>query len=149
MKNERGVTLISLTVYLIAFTIIISLMATLSSYFYKNVSSALDKIDPIIEYSRFIAFFTDDVNQQGIKVLECGNLDDDDDEDDEDEGYYIVFSNGVQYTFLKDNKGIYKNKAKICRKVENCQIQFDNTKGKISLEITIGGKSRSNSFTLN
>lgn len=146
MKNERGITLISLTIYLIAFTVIISLMATFSAFFYKNISNAIDKIDPIIESSRFIAYFTDDVNRQNIKVLECDNIVG----AEGIEGCYIVFSNGVQYTYLKDNNGIYKNKAKICRKVKECSFDTSDDKTKVTVNLEIeGGKPRSNTFTLN
>ena len=42
---------------------------------------------------------------KNIKVLECNT--------DEGSGNsYIVFDNGVQYTFIKNNMSVYRNKVK-------------------------------------
>lgn len=37
MKSQKGVTLISLTVYIIAFTVLLGIVITVSNFFYKNV----------------------------------------------------------------------------------------------------------------
>ena len=38
MKKQNGVTLISIMIYIISMLIIISIIATLTSYFYKNIN---------------------------------------------------------------------------------------------------------------
>ena len=109
MKNEKGVTLISLTVYIIVMALVVGILAIITTFFYKNTIDIKD-IDPITEYITFNTFITDEINHSNIKVLECKDN-------------YIVFSNGVQYTFIPANKGIYRNKVKICRGIENCSFE--------------------------
>ena len=109
MKNEKGVTLISLTVYIIVMALVVGVLAIITTFFYKNTIDIKD-IDPITEYITFNTFITDEINHSNIKVLECKDN-------------YIVFSNGVQYTFIPANKGIYRNKVKICRGIENCSFE--------------------------
>ena len=109
MKNEKGVTLISLTVYIIVMALVVGVLAIITTFFYKNTIDIKD-IDPITEYITFNTFITDEINHSNIKVLECKDN-------------YIVFSNGVQYTFIPANKGIYRNKVKICRGIENCAFE--------------------------
>ncbi len=128
MKSQKGVTLISLTIYVIAMTIVIAVIARLSTFFYSNTTDIKD-IEPITEYTTFNSHFSEEVNTPNMKVLECG----------ED---YIVFDNGVQYTFVGENEGIYRNKAKICRNIVACKFeQGTNENGKTTVTVTIRVKN--------
>ena len=112
MKSQKGITLISLTIYIIVMVIVVTVVALISNYMFKNMNSVSEAIDPLTEYIRFNSFFTDEVNTTGIKILDC--------QDD-----YILFDNNVQYTFVEANEAIYLNKAKkaksgkILQKIKN------------------------------
>ena len=98
MKSEKGITLISLTIYVIAMTIVVGVVAIISTFFYSNMMDSSQDIDPITEYTKFNSFFSDEVNHSNIKVLECSTT--------TDGQNYIVFDNGIQYTFIQEKKGI-------------------------------------------
>lgn len=137
MKNEKGVTLISLTVYIIVMALVVGVLAIITTFFYKNTIDIKD-IDPITEYITFNTFITDEINHSNIKVLECKDN-------------YIVFSNGVQYTFIPANKGIYRNKVKICRGIENCSFETgrENENDVIRVVFKAQGQSKKNiTYTL-
>ena len=106
MKMQKGVTLVSLTIYIIVMTIVISVISMISTYFFKNTKNILKDIEPITEQTRFSSFFTEEVNRSNSKILACDE-------------HYVVFDDGVQYTFVPENKGVYRNQVKICRGVEN------------------------------
>ena len=149
MKSERGVTLISLTVYIIAMVIVVAVVSVVSGYFYKNTKGLNENIDPISEYTKFSTFFSDEVNRENIKVLECKtNYENQNSSNIIDS--YIVFDNGVQYSFIKENKGIYRNKVKICRGVENCYFTYEIENGKavVKVNIKVGDKTKNTTFTL-
>ena len=74
MKSERGITLISVTVYIIAITILIGVITVISRYFYTNTKSVSQSIDPVTQFTKFNTFFSDEVNHENIKVLECLSL---------------------------------------------------------------------------
>ena len=137
MKSENGVTLISLTVYIIGLTLIIAIVAVISTFFYKSVRNVSQTVDPITEYSKFNTFFTEETNANNIKILECGEN-------------YIVFDNGVQYTFIKENKGIYRNKVKICRGIEECKFtnKIENGKNIIKVSLGSGKVNKETEYTL-
>lgn len=140
MKSQKGITLISVTIYIIVMVIVVAMVSVISSYFYSNIHGASDTIDPLTEYTKFNSFFTDEVNHSNIKVLECG-----------ENGNYIVFDNGVQYTFVSENKGIYRNKVKICKEVESCTFdyQIQNGKNVVVVKLKIGtDKERNVTYTL-
>lgn len=124
MKTEKGVTLVSLTIYIIVMTIVIGVISMISTYFFKNTKNVLKDIEPIAEQTRFSSFFTEEVNRSNSKILACDE-------------HYVVFDNEVQYTFVPENKGIYRNQVKICRGVENCKFERTIKNGKDVIAVTI------------
>lgn len=126
MKSQKGITLISLIVYIIAMTIVIAVIAVISTYFYSNTHSLGDVINPLTEYTKFNTFFSDEVNHINIKILDCKEN-------------YVVFDNGVQYMYVEKNKGVYRNQVKIARNVEKCRFEraIKNGKDIITVEIKI------------
>lgn len=126
MKSEKGVTLISLIIYVIVMAVIIAVLSVISTFFYKNIKDIND-IAPITEYTTFNSYFLEEINHSNIQVLECGS---------KDGQNYIIFSNGVQYTYVPENKGIYKNKVKICRDIDECTFTETIENGKNVVQVT-------------
>ncbi len=133
MKSEKGITLISLTVYIIVMVIVVAIVSIVSAYFYSNTSILSNNINPLTEYTRFNSFFSDEVNHTNLKVLEWG----------ED---YLVFDNGVQYTYVSENKGIYRDYVKICNDVEKCifEAKIKNGKNVVAVTMKIGTAEEKN-----
>mgnify|MGYP001034358233 CR=1 FL=1 len=127
MKSEKGITLISLTVYIIVALIMIVVIAVISTYFYTNTDTSSKMVNPLTEYTKFNGFLAEEINHSNLKILKC----------EED---YIVFDNGIQYSYIPENKGIYRNYVKICRDVERCifQNKIKNGKNVISVYMKIG-----------
>ena len=67
-------------------------------------------IDPMTQFTTFNSYFTDEINHSDLKVVKCGITDSNQN--------YILFSNSVQYTYVPENKGIYRNKVKICNNID-------------------------------
>lgn len=137
MKQERGITLISLTVYIIVMTIVIAVVGVVSGAFVKSMKSTKSTTDPITEYTAFNSYFSDEINHQRIQIRECNTN-------------YIVFSNGVQYTFVNENSGIYRNYVKIAKDVEECIFKENIKNGKtvVDVKIKVGNKVRTTTYTL-
>ena len=135
MKAESGITLISLTVYIICITIVVATISMISSFFYSNVTDTTKNIDPLIEYTKFTSFFTNQINKENISVLEC-------------QDNYIVFNDGSQYTFIK-NQGIYKNKVKICKLTKNCTFKYTASDNTVTVDITMeNGENQNITYTI-
>ena len=142
MKTQKGVTLISLTIYVITMVIVVGILATVTTFFYKNVKDVNVDIDPITEFTTFNSYFSEEVNNSNIKVIECGTTD--------NYQNYIVFSNGVQYTYVPENKGIYRNQVKICRNIDICIFseKIENGKSIVTVNLTAGNQQREIEYTL-
>ena len=63
---------------------------------------------------------------------------------------YIVFDNGVQYTFIKENQGVYRNNVKISRGVEKCTFEnvLENEKMVVKVNFKVKEKSRETTYIL-
>lgn len=148
MKSEKGITLISLTIYIITMAIMIGVISIISSYFYTNINDVESSSDVIIEYTKFNNYFSDEVNHLNIKVLDCKN--NYTSKVSEEDINYIVFDNDVQYTYIPSNKSIYRNKVKICKEVEKCEFLYEIENGKdvVTTNIKIKDKEYQTKYTL-
>lgn len=134
MKSERGVSLISLIIYLLTMTIVVAGVARISDYFYNNLNNNDNTLEANEQFVKLNAYITKEINLKGNVVKTIKN----------DE--YIIFQNtGNQYTFTKSTGDIYMNKAKICSNVKKCSFSYSNNIITINLEMN-NGTSYQNSY---
>lgn len=72
MKSEKGITLISIIVYVIAMLLIITIITILTSYFYQNVDINSLTEDFNKQYTSFNVYFLEEVNKKENKILQIG-----------------------------------------------------------------------------
>jgi len=127
MRNNKGITLTSLIIYVIGMTIVVATIATLTSFFYKNIDVADINVDTT-QYTKFSSIFSREFNRENNSVIECKTL--------EDGTNYIIFSSGNQYTYDSESKSIYRNSVKICNNVDICEFSyvFIDSKYKITVD---------------
>lgn len=141
MKSEKGITLISVIMYVLIMVVLIGLVATLITYFNNNISLMDASSGNVAEYNKFNMYFTKDTNTNGNYVTQVRA-----------DKQQLAFANGSTYTF-QDN-GIYLNKIKICTGISECQFQMttNNNKQTISVYMVIGDNmeySKTTEYTIN
>lgn len=131
MSNCKGITLISLTIYVTVMLMVVAIVSTITSYFYKNIDTSSEGAKALTEYTKFNSYFSEEANIKNNKVLECNT------KEDEENGKtsYIVFSSNNQYTFISANKAIYCNNVKIADYVNDCQFSYNIKNGKYSVQV--------------
>ena len=72
MKNQKGVTLISLIIYIIVLTIIISILSLVSQSFFNNIKYITEKGKYVSEYNKFNMYFIKDV-KNNKNILEVNS----------------------------------------------------------------------------
>ncbi len=146
MKSERGVTTISVTIYIIAMLLAVTIIGMLTGFFYKNVDISSNADDINKQYTKFNAYFTEEVNISGNTIVEMQVKD----EGTENELSFVVFSSGNQYTFIKQNKGIYFGNTKIATNIEECKFEKQENNGKtnITVKIVADNLDRTTTYTL-
>lgn len=156
MRTEKGVTLITVTIYIIVMLIMISIITVLTSYFYKNVDIQSISQNFNQQYTKFNSYFVKEVNKRGNKVVDIQSVSIPQDEEENAETNtsqqnYIVFSSGNQYTYIPKNQGIYMNKVKIAQNITGCTFATHKEEnGKTTVTVTILGDNfeRETNYTL-
>ncbi len=107
LKEEKGITLTSLVIYIIVFVIIIAIMANISNYFYSNIEGIKDSPKYVAEFNKFSMFFIADVkrNTEIVTISEDS----------------LQFADGTKYEY-RDNS-IYRNNEEISKYVKSFSFE--------------------------
>ena len=146
MKSNKGITLTSVIVYVIGMTVIVGLVATLTSYFYKNINVEELSDDTSTQYTKFSSIFTKEINKEDNYVIDAKTTEETINGENTKTSY-IIFSSGNQYTYKGENKAIYKNNIKICQNIDRCDFFYSVIDGKKQVKVNF--KAGTMDFTNN
>ena len=113
MKNDSGITLISLLIYVILMIVVIGIMSTILNDFYGNSQNMYAGVNKLINYNKFNTYFLKEVKKYGNKV-DTISMD--------GEIPYILFASGNSFSL--NNKKIYYNDIEICKDVQDINWEF-------------------------
>jgi hypothetical protein len=134
MKNQKGLTLISVIIYVLTMIIVISIVANITRYFYSNVSTITDGVDNSYIFTAFNSYFSEEINIYQNTVVSC-------------DGASIEFSHdNNKFTFKND--AIYFNNAKICDDVKDCSFEYDTQTKIITVILKSAKKTYTNTYTI-
>lgn len=122
MKNQKGITLTSLTIYVIVFMLVIGIVTTLTSYFYKNVMNFDETTKSYSEINKFNMYFLQDIKEKGVTIQNFI-------EDDENNKIGITLYNSNNYetnVYKFENKAIYRNGIVICKNINSIQFKIND-----------------------
>lgn len=149
MKSEKGITLSSLIIYVIAMVIVVSTIAVITKYFYGNVNKLSNSTTSLGEITKLNTFITEQVNKSQNEIAYCSEdgsiivfyCPNDKDEENNINGY-------TQFTFK--NSSIYLNKIKICNGIDNCKFEnlSDENIYRFKINLTVDGNERQTTYTL-
>ena len=136
MKSNSGITLTSLIIYVIGMTIVVGTIATLTSFFFKNIDIKSINDNGTTQYTKFSSLFLEETNKMNNRVIDCKTT-----EEDGKKVSYIVFSTGNQFTFKQENNSIYKNKVKVCDNVEDCDFSYTFVNSMYNIKVNFKNKN--------
>lgn len=108
MKNQRGITLVSLVVYVTVMIIALSGLSLILNNFYNNNGSIEANTDEILKFNKFNTYFLKEIKAKDNEV-------------DSITDNYILFKTGNSFSL--SGKVIYYNNIPICNDVEQFSIQ--------------------------
>lgn len=138
MKSEKGVTLISLVVYVMSFLVIAGIVALITNFFFSNSKVLSSGATASSEFDMLNLYLSKEAKQyeNWVKV-------EDDDTSTEEIKKKIFFSNGNEYIFIKEKldddeygKIIFSNDEKyfvLCNYIEN--LEFPKLDDKSTSEV--------------
>ena len=110
MRNEKGITMSSLVIYIMAFVIILGIVGTITVFFSSNAQEIDLSTSASSEYNKF--------NLYMLKYAKSGY--DVEVKKNSDNVEYIEFSkNGEKTTFIKLGNMLYFNEIKLCEDVDD------------------------------
>lgn len=123
MKSEKGITLMTLIIYMIVMCLVISMLALVSNLFYSNTEYINENSKNMSEYNKFNMYFIEDV-KNNKDILSISNTE-------------IIFEDGTTYNYkTTPDNSIYRNKVKICSNIAYCNFsQIDETIGDVTKKI--------------
>lgn len=107
MKKEKGITLISLVVYIMVMIIVVVIMSAITSNFYKNADAVKGNVEEVVKFNKFNNYFLKEIKLKNNAV-------------DTVSSNYILFTSGNSFSL--SNNVIYYNNMIVCEDVQNMEI---------------------------
>lgn len=138
MKNNRGITLTSIIVYIAIVIVVEAAVIRITTYFKNNMNDVAD-VSFETEFQKINLYLLEESKIVGNEIEEV-------------EGTKIIFSNGNKYEYKTSEKSIYLNDViKICENVESCAFNqkiADNGKSVIVMTVQINETTRTVEYVI-
>ena len=112
MKEQKGITLVSLVIYIVVMVIVITVMGTIITQFQQNTKEVQKDTGDILEFNKFNVYFLKEIKTIGNKVDTI-----------DEKGTYILFKTGNIFSF--SNNAIYYNDIEICKNIQNVIFELE------------------------
>ena len=136
MKEEKGVTLISLIIYIMVMILIVALIANISSSFYSNLNEFDSESENAVAFSKFNMIFLNDLKKENIEIL------------DVETDHIALKQDNQSIEYSAQNKALYRNKVKICDNVQDVNISADTTENIIKVYLKIGEYEKTTEYVI-
>ena len=132
-KEESGVTLTELSVYIVVMILVLGIMTTISSFFYDNIDVVKESAQYAAQFDSFNSYFTVDVKENSdVNVSDKT----------------IIFENGITYVYNESDEGIYRGNQKVATNVKAFNVSkrtitVNNVdKNIVSVNVIIGNSTQ-------
>ncbi len=100
IRENNGITLVALSIYIVAMVIIVALISLLTTYFYGNVVNMSDTTKDITQFDQFNAYMIEETKKIGNRIASLN-----------EEEKVLTFTSGNVYKM--EESGIYCNNIRI------------------------------------
>lgn len=146
MKSQKGITMISLILYVTSFVAVTTVVAGVTTFFYSNMKIMDTGIGSNSSYNKFNLYLLNECKKADVSLYAWKDIKLSTGETSRlstvpTDNSFITFlnSDGTKNSFIYDstNKNVYYNSIKLCENVNDFQIKIDETTGKDVLTILI------------
>lgn len=113
MKNEQGITLIAIIIYVLLMTFVVAGVSAITQSFYTNVHELDKGSESAASYAKFNMYLINDIKSEKAEIYSVG--------DNHDE-FQLRVKNGEIVKYSVQNGILYRNKVRICDKVRDVHI---------------------------
>lgn len=136
LKSEKGITLLTLSIYIVVMLIVLGIVATINTFFYGNLDIVKNSARYSSEFDKINSSLISDVKKNKHVKVDNNNK-------------TIIFEDGTTYKYNASDNGIYRGQNKIAANVTyftvNKRIIVINNIEKeiLTINITIGNSKKS------
>ena len=112
MNSQKGITLVSLVIYIAVMIIVLVVMNSIITTFYSNNQDVKLSVKEKVEFNKFNMYFLKEIKAYNNSI---------DTIDTKENNPYIIFESGNSFLF-KDNT-IYYNDIAICNNLKSVKFQ--------------------------
>ena len=141
MKDQKGITLISLIVYILLMTLIIALLSNITVSFYTSINNFDRESESAVAFSKFNMYFLNDIRRENSKLSETTS-----------NTIVIVYggegSEKVSIKYSIQDKALYRNKVKICDGINDYKIVSDKQENTVTITLTMGRYKKTTKYKI-
>lgn len=154
MKSQKGVTMISLILYVASFLAITVAVAGITTFFYNNMEILDTKIGSNSQYNKINLYMLNECKKTGASLFAWQNTNSEENIDtpankinlsvapkDLAKETFITFKdsdgNKNSFIYVIEEKNLYYNSIKLAENIEDFKFKIDYSSGKTVLKIFI------------
>lgn len=126
-RNTKGITLVSLVIYVVIMLMLIAIIAVFKNNIDENIDSMGEYTSLVPKINKVHMYMLDEVNLKNNKVLKRNSS-----------GSYIEFSSGNSYMF--SDGSLYKNSVKVLSDIidGSFQVETENNNEVLYVNLSLG-----------
>lgn len=131
MKSQKGITLMSLIVYIIVVLAALTMLATITASFRSAVDNVDEDAETIADYNRFNMYILKEVKKTGNNIIECTDTN-------------VKFSTGAIYKYEENTIYLLEDvdlenykKIALVEDITECKFTKKDENGKVVLQVDI------------
>jgi len=149
MRSNKGITMMSLIIYITSFLLVTGIVAGVTAFFYGNSSLMTAELYSAADYNKLNLYLVKESEQENNRVKDIARVEAAGASDSN--AYYLEFTNGDRFTYDEDNKLLYFNYICLCEDVQNFKVndpEYDTGKEVISVMVEFTNKSYTSKYTM-
>lgn len=131
VKNQKGITLTALIIYITAMLMVVGILASISSFFHGNLGILKKSANYAAQFDVFNSYMIGDVkNNKDVKV----------------DGYTVIFEDGTTYVY--EGNSLYRGQEEVATNVTDFEVSkktitINNVdKNILRIKLTLGNSSK-------
>ena len=141
MKEEKGITLIALIIYIILMTFAVAGVAAVTNSLYSNINNMDKDAEGAVDFAKFNMYFLNDIKNNYVEVSNYS-----------DNQIVLLFENDSDtpksISYSVQEEGLYRNSVKICDDVQEVKIQEGANENEIIVYLKIKNYEKTTTYVL-
>ena len=136
MRSRKGITMMSLIIYVSSFLVVAGTIAGITAFFYGNSNLMTQELYSAADYNKLNLYFVKESEEKGNHVTGISPS-------TGDSVNSLTFSNGDKFTFDSANNLLYYNSICLCEDIQSFKVKKVYGSGKEVLEVMVGFTNKS------